>query len=100
MSASFTSTKQVLTKIIEEVFDNKLRPISQRLDKVDQRLDKVEQRLDKLEAKQAKTLEILSDVMGELKASREDRKLLTEKVYNDHEPRLTKVESKLNLSVA
>lgn len=90
MSDQISSTKQIITKIVEDVFDKKL----------DNRLDEINQRLEKLEENQSKTLEILTDVMGELKASREEQQLLTHKVYHDHESRLETVETKLNLGVS
>jgi hypothetical protein len=39
----------------------------------------------------------MDDVMGELRAIRENQDLLTNRVYDDHEPRITKIEKKLQI---
>ena len=39
----------------------------------------------------------MDDVMGELRTIRENQDLLTHRVYEDHEPRMTKIEKKLQI---
>ena len=39
----------------------------------------------------------MDEVMGELKVIREGQEILTHKVYEDHEPRISKVEKKLQI---
>lgn len=42
----------------------------------------------------------MDKIMGELKAMREEHKMLSQRVYGDLEPRLQKVEEKLNIQHA
>lgn len=39
--------------------------------------------------------EKMDEIMGELKAMRESQEILTHKVYEDHEPRIKKIERRL-----
>jgi len=39
----------------------------------------------------------MDEIMGELKTIREGQEILTHKVYRDHEPRISKVEKKLQI---
>jgi len=39
----------------------------------------------------------MDEVMGELKAIREGQEIVTAKVYEDHEPRISKIEKKLRI---
>ena len=41
--------------------------------------------------------EKMDEMMGELKTIREGQEILTHKVYRDHEPRISKVEKKLQI---
>lgn len=40
----------------------------------------------------------MDEVMGEIKAMREEHTLLSSRVYDNHEPRIKQVEKKLNIS--
>lgn len=40
----------------------------------------------------------MDEVMGEIKAMREEHTLLSSRVYEDHEPRIVKIEKNLNLT--
>lgn len=40
------------------------------------------------------------ELMGELKTMREEHKMLSNRVYEDHEPRITKIEKKLQIQTA
>ena len=42
----------------------------------------------------------MDDVMAELKAIRDNQDLLTNRVYDDHEPRISKIEKKLQIDPA
>lgn len=42
----------------------------------------------------------MDEVMGELKAIREEHSLLSGRVYDNHEPRIEKIEKKLDLQPA
>lgn len=42
----------------------------------------------------------MDEVMGELKAMREEHTMLSGRVYDDHEPRIKKIEKKLDIQVA
>lgn len=92
MSSQISSSKQVITKIIEDVFDKKLVPVDKRLDSLEGRLDNLDKKFDKM-------LTLMTDMMGEIKDMREEQQLISHKVYDDHENRLQRVENKLNLNV-
>ena len=89
--AKVSSTKQIITKIVEDVVENKLQPI-------DKRLSSVEKKLNSVEKKQDKMFDILADMAGDLKAIREENEIIVDKVYTDHEDRLTKVETNIGLA--
>ena len=42
----------------------------------------------------------MDEVMGELKAMREEHSILSRRVYEDHEPRIEKIEKKLGIQPA
>ena len=42
----------------------------------------------------------MDEVVGELKAMRDEHKLLSRRVYEDHEPRLQKIEKKLQIQTS
>ena len=42
----------------------------------------------------------MDEVVGELKAMRDEHKLLSRRVYEDHEPRIQKIEKKLQIQTS
>lgn len=106
MTDQISSTKQIITKIVEDVFDEKLKTVDQKFNRLESRIvrlegriDGVESRIDKLDSKFDKMLSLMTDMMGEIKDMREEQQLISHKVYDDHENRLQRVENKLNLNV-
>lgn len=72
---------QELLQAISDLMDQKLEPISSRLDSmdvrfdgIDRRLDKVDQRLDILEYKQDRTDKMLDDLQMDIKLLERDLK--------------------------
>lgn len=63
--------------------------------KLDEVLDKkLEEKLSHLPSKKD-FYEKMDEIMGELRTIRENQELISHKVYEDHEPRITKIEKKL-----
>ena len=65
--------------------------------KLDEVLDKkLEEKLSHLPSKE-EFYKKMDEIMGELKTIREGQEILTHKVYRNHEPRISKVEKKLQI---
>ena len=65
--------------------------------KLDEALDKkLEEKLSHLPSKE-EFYKKMDEIMGELKTIREGQEILTHKVYRNHEPRISKVEKKLQI---
>jgi hypothetical protein len=70
------------------------------LDEIENVVDEqVEERTRNLPSKD-EFFEKMDEVMGELKGVREDFKIMTGKVYEDHEPRITKIEKKVQITAS
>lgn len=73
---------------------------------LDEQTIQIEAKILEVEEKfEAKLVEVKSDfydkvdpILKEVTASREEREILSNKVYSDHEPRIEKVENKLSLT--
>ena len=65
--------------------------------KLDEVLDKkLEEKLSHLPSKE-EFYKKMDEIMGELKTIREGQEILTHKVYRNHEPRIKRVEKKLQI---
>lgn len=78
--------KDVMKVTIDEELDIKLE-------------EKLEEKIKNLPNKE-EFFAKMDELMTELKAMREEHTLLSHRVYEDHEPRIEKVERKLNIQPA